>query len=109
MHGGNIDTNSAAGRVFRLMLAGPGGFNCNEKYPSEMWWDAWDLTLAARITAIGTRISEIRHFLAAHPERGLAVERRELPGRKQQYRIVKTLTTRRDGAAVGKEGDAAFR
>lgn len=59
MHAGNINGNTAAGRVYRALLARRGE-----------WVDGWTLTIDARVTAVGTRVSEVRAQLPA----GMTVE-----------------------------------
>lgn len=100
MHGGDpFNPDTAAGRVFRYLYGWYTGLlkPTNPFEPSEEWVDAWVISQLARVTALSTRISEIRHFLAAHPDRELAVEHREVTGRKHQYRIVRSLERPRIG------------
>ena len=49
MHAGSINGSSAAGRVFRYLRENVGE-----------WIDGWTLTMECRVTAVGTRVSEIR-------------------------------------------------
>jgi len=74
MHGGRIDTaDTAAGRVYAALAERRGE-----------WVDGWELTLQARVSAVSTRISEVRHALDGRPEQ---VQVRQ-HGRKWYYRIV---------------------
>jgi hypothetical protein len=53
MHAGAIDNpKSAAGRVYKILLEDVG-----------CWFSGWNLTVQARVTAVGTRVSEVRHQL----------------------------------------------
>jgi hypothetical protein len=75
MHGGRIDTTAtAAGRVYAALLARDGD-----------WIDGWSLTLAAGVSAVSTRVSEVRHALDGT---GARVESRQT-GRKWFYRVVR--------------------
>lgn len=67
MHAGSINTNSAAGRLYRLLRAEPG-----------RWHSGWDLTMVARVTALSTRISEIRDQLSG--DEPILAERRRRRG-----------------------------
>jgi hypothetical protein len=49
MNYGNIEKNTAAGRVFEYLKARLG-----------QWVDGWSLTVETKTTAISTRVSEIR-------------------------------------------------
>jgi hypothetical protein len=76
MHAGNIaNQKSAAGRVYKILLEDVG-----------CWFSGWDLTVQARVTAVGTRVSEVRHQL---PD-GQRIEHRETFGEKRGswYRLV---------------------
>jgi len=78
MHCGDIDSmGTAAGRVYAYLSERPG-----------RWVDSWELTQAARVTALSTRISEIRHALR-DKHRGERVERKQV-GRRHYYRLVAT-------------------
>jgi hypothetical protein len=55
MHAGSIQNpKSAAGRVYAILL-----------YCKDRWLSGWYLTTEARVTAVGTRVSEVRHQLPA--------------------------------------------
>ena len=76
MHAGAIDNpKSAAGRVYKILLEDVG-----------CWFSGWDLTVQARVTAVGTRVSEVRHQLPA----GQWIEHRDTFGeqRGSWYRLV---------------------
>lgn len=73
MHPGKLDTDTAAARVWRYLLAYEG-----------VWTDAWGLTVDTRTTAISTRISEVRHQL---PD-GYRLEH-ERRGQRNYYRVVR--------------------
>ncbi len=78
MHAGSIDNAStAAGRVYRALLNRQGE-----------WIGGWDLSQAAHVTAVSTRVSEVRHELERleRPER-IEVDQQ---GRLFFYRIVST-------------------
>ena len=67
MNYGNYQGDTAAGRVYRVLLdAGD-------------WVGGWDLTLRARVTAASTRVSELRH-------QGVPVEHRR-DGTRNYYRL----------------------
>ena len=67
MNYGRYDRDTAAGRVYRVLLdAGD-------------WVGGWDLTLRARVTAASTRVSELRH-------QGVPVEHRR-EGTRNYYRL----------------------
>ena len=70
MHHGNIERDTAAGRLYRYLLD-----NAN------IWLDAYHLMMATRTIALSTRISEVRRQLPP----GLAIEH---------------PTTRRDGKTM---------
>lgn len=54
MHAGSIhNPNSAAGRVYRHLKK------------RRCWIGGWDLTMAAKVSAVSTRISEARRQLPA--------------------------------------------
>lgn len=79
MHGGSIDkADTGAGRVYAALKEREGE-----------WIGGWELTMQAQVTAVSTRVSEVRHALDADPVRGEAVESEQ---RKDgwYYRIVKT-------------------
>lgn len=64
MHYGNIENGrSAAGRVFNVLVESLGS-----------WVSGWDLTIRARTSAVGTRVSEIRAQHSTLDRLGLAVE-----------------------------------
>jgi hypothetical protein len=76
MHAGNIaNQKSAAARVYKILLEDHG-----------CWFSGWDLTVQARVTAVGTRVSEVRHQLPV----GQRIEHRETFGeqRGSWYRLV---------------------
>lgn len=75
MHAGSLTGNTAAARVYRVLKA---------ESPSSV--GGWDLSLMARVTAVSTRVSEVRHEL----ERLNLPERVEVTriGREYFYRIV---------------------
>lgn len=77
MHAGNIDNDTAAGRVYRALSARPG-----------IWLDAWELMTAARTTAVSTRISEVRHAL--RDRGGIEQVEHKQAGHNHYYRIVRT-------------------
>ena len=53
MHAGTIDNpKTAAGRVYNIL-----------SYCKGLWLSGWYLTTEARVTAVGTRVSEVRHQL----------------------------------------------
>lgn len=54
MHYGSIDdtSNTAAARVFRYLHERKG-----------CWVDGWTLTTGAKVSAVSTRVSEVRHQL----------------------------------------------
>jgi hypothetical protein len=80
MHGGDIWSEAtAAGRLFGILES-----RCGE------WIGGWELTQLAMVSAVSTRVSEIRHALSAQPERGYAVESKQ-EGRRWYYRVVRTL------------------
>lgn len=55
MHVGTIQNpKTAAGRVYDRLLEANG-----------RWLSGWDLSISARVTAVGTRVSEVRHQLPA--------------------------------------------
>lgn len=55
MHVGTIQNpKTAAGRVYDRLLEANG-----------KWMSGWDLSISARVTAVGTRVSEVRHQLPA--------------------------------------------
>lgn len=55
MHAGSIDNpKSAAGRVYAIL-----------RFCQGRWLSGWYLTTEARVTAVGTRVSEVRHQLPA--------------------------------------------
>lgn len=75
MHAGSINNpDTAAGRVYRILQDLRGG-----------WIGGWELTQAARTTAVSTRVSEIRSQLTDEQE--IQVEQR---GRYFYYRLVRT-------------------
>lgn len=76
MHTGRLDTDSAAGRVYRYL-----------KQHKGCWVDAWTLTVETGTTAISTRISEVRHQLNEKqiPE---AIETRQDANRRWYYRLM---------------------
>lgn len=79
MNRGSIDNaKTGAGRVYAVL-----------KRMDGEWIGGWDLTVAAGTTAVSTRVSEVRHALAADPERMETVES-EQRGHGWYYRIVKT-------------------
>lgn len=64
MHYGSIVSGkSAAGRVFNVLVESLGS-----------WVSGWELTIRARTSAVGTRVSEIRAQGAVLDRLGLAVE-----------------------------------
>lgn len=76
MHAGAIDNpKSAAGRLYKILLEDVG-----------CWFSGWTLTTRARVTAVGTRVSEVRHQLPA----GQRIEHRSTFGeeRGSWYRLV---------------------
>lgn len=73
MHAGSIRGSSAAGRVYRYLRDRAG-----------QWIDGWTLTLECRVTAVGTRVSEIRSQLDGT---GYAVEYAQRGG-GHYYRLV---------------------
>ena len=77
MHVGNIDGDTAAGRVYRTLLALDG-----------RWMGGWELTLAAKVTAVSTRKSEIKKQLEALG-RDERIEHKQ-NGLNHYYRIVRT-------------------
>lgn len=78
MHGGSIDNpESGAGRVYSVLLERDGA-----------WVGGWELTQAAEVSAVSTRVSEVRHALESMPARGERVESKQ-QGRKWFYRLVR--------------------
>ena len=77
MHFGRLDRDTAAGRVFDALADRLGE-----------WVDGWTLTLAAHVTAVGTRASEVRHALRERLELGVAIEHRCCDGQQHYYRLV---------------------
>jgi hypothetical protein len=76
MHAGSIENpKSAAGRVYKILLEDVG-----------CWFSGWNLTTQARVTAVGTRVSEVRHQLPS----GQRIEHRDTFGeqRGSWYRLV---------------------
>ena len=71
MHYGNIDGDTAAGRVYRVLRQRRGE-----------WVGGWDLSMAARTTAVSTRVSEVRRQL---PEGEILDVKQE--GREFYYRL----------------------
>ena len=69
MHPGRLDRDTAAARVHKALQAAQG-----------RWIDGWRLSQLARVTAVSTRVSEIRH-------QGVAVEAemRVWDGQRQWY------------------------
>ena len=79
MNAGSILTEATKpGAVFALLRTSPG-----------RWFGGWELTMAAQVTAIGTRISEIRDRLRAGQAPGWQVEH-EQRGTRHFYRVVRT-------------------
>lgn len=76
MNHGSISRNTAAGRLYAVLAATP-----------NVWRDAWELQQEARVLALSTRISEIRHQL---PVRERVEHAEEIRGgdRRQYYRLV---------------------
>jgi hypothetical protein len=54
MHHGSIERNTKARHVYEVLRANEG-----------QWVDGWTLTNLARVTAVGTRVSEVRRQLPA--------------------------------------------
>jgi hypothetical protein len=55
MNAGSIHSEgTAAWRIYQLLRSTVG-----------LWWSGWELTQAAQVTAVGTRVSEVRHQLPA--------------------------------------------
>ena len=52
MHPGRIDSDTAAGRVYRHLRSVQGS-----------WVGGWELAMATKTTAVSTRVSEVRHQL----------------------------------------------
>lgn len=77
MHAGNIDNDTAAGRVYRALLKRGG-----------VWADAYELMLEAQTSALSTRVSEVRHAL--RDRGGLERVEHKQVGHKHYYRIVQT-------------------
>lgn len=79
MHAGSLTGNTAAARVYGFLRERRGE-----------WVDGWTLTQEARVTAVGTRVSEVRHQLAARPDLCERVEQTDrLDGRRGSwYRLV---------------------
>ena len=76
MHYGKIDKNTAARRVYRVLRR------------RKAWIGGWDLTMAAKTTAVSTRVSEVR----AQLPQGERIEvRRDKQG--AWYRLVREVTT----------------
>lgn len=73
MHYGSIDRNTAAGRLFWYLKKHEG-----------VWLDAWHLTEACEITALSTRISEIRHQLRG----GETKIEHKCERKKNYYRVI---------------------
>lgn len=77
MHAGTIhNPKTTAGRLYRRMKLEPG-----------TWFDAWNLAIQMKTTALSTRISEIRSQLPAN-ERIEHEEVNQNGRRRQFYRIV---------------------
>ncbi|MCC6490702.1 MAG: hypothetical protein IT364_24665 [Candidatus Hydrogenedentes bacterium] len=75
MHYGNLDRDTAAGRIYRDLSARRG-----------QWCDAWVLMTETRTTAVSTRVSEVRAQLeASGRDERIEVDQR---GKKWFYRIV---------------------
>lgn len=52
MHYGRIDGETKAGAVYRVL-----------RHRSGEWMDGWELSQAAKVTAVSTRVSEVRRQL----------------------------------------------
>jgi len=77
MHYGKLDQNTAARRVYRLLRDAKGE-----------WMDGWTLTVRGYVTAVSTRVSEVR----AQLPQGERIEvRRDKRG--AWYRLVREATT----------------
>lgn len=78
MHPGSIDNPlTGAGRVYAVLRARKG-----------VLIGGWQLTLQAQVSAVSTRVSEVRAQLAADPARGECVPDAEQRGAKFFYRLV---------------------
>lgn len=76
MHGGSIDSpDTAAGRVYRALKDRMG-----------RWVDGWTLSQEARVTAVSTRVSEVRSALCRRG--GSERVESEQQGRGWFYRLV---------------------
>jgi hypothetical protein len=70
MHSGSLtNPNTGAAKVYAVLSASPG-----------VWFSSWDLTIAAKVSAVGTRVSEIRHQLP--PGQVIEVEQRTTDGKR---------------------------
>jgi hypothetical protein len=72
MHCGSIENNTAAAKVYRILRGLHG-----------QWIGGWELTVKAEVTAVSTRVSEIRRQLPPHIE----IQHRQR-GRKHFYRVI---------------------
>lgn len=71
MHAGSIHGDTAAARVYNVLRDHHGE-----------WISGWDLTIAAKTTAVSTRVSEVRKQLVDEEVEPLQV------GREWYYRLV---------------------
>jgi len=70
-----------------------------------VYWTPLELTWAAKVTAVSTQLSEIRHYLQAHPELGLRLHSvtAAAPGHFKFYRLERVS---RNGARDEKRKDS---
>lgn len=79
MHAGSIDNpDTAAGRVYAVLKAENGA-----------WIGGWDLTMRAQVSAVATRVSEVRAQLEKDSARGECIPQAQQRGGKFFYRLVK--------------------